>query len=88
LPFLFSSKTFAAIGIDENSVLVFKVRVQKDKVRKMATNYPNKAKIGECLKLIKKHGIEGQDINGNEIIFEVGARNPEIFTLRIEMPYK
>lgn len=67
--------------------LYYQLRVQKDKVRMMATNYPNKAKIGECLRLIKKHSIEGQDVNGNEIIFEVGARNPEIFTLRIEMPY-
>jgi hypothetical protein len=67
--------------------LYYQLRVQKDKVRMMATNYPAKAKLGDCLKLIKKHGIEGQDINGKEIIFEVGVRNPEIFTLRIEMLY-
>lgn len=67
--------------------IYYQLRVQKDKVRMMATNYPQKAKIGECLRLIKKHGIEGQDVNGKEIIFEVGARNPDIFTLRIEMPY-
>lgn len=67
--------------------LYYQLRVQKDKVRMMATNYPAKAKLGECLKLIKKHGLEGKNINGKEIIFEIGVRNPEIFTLRLELPY-
>lgn len=67
--------------------LYYQLRVQKDKVRMMATNYPAKAKLGECLKLIKKHGIEGKKINDKEILFEAGVRNPEIFTLRLEIPY-
>jgi len=67
--------------------LYYKLHVQKDKVRMMATNYPQKAKLGDCLKLIKKHSIEGQYVNGNEIIFEVGARNSEIFRLCIDMAY-
>ena len=68
--------------------LYYQLRVQKDKVRMMATNYPAKAKLGECLKIIKKENIEGRKINDKEIVFEVGVRNPEIFTLRLEMPYE
>ena len=75
------------VSFSFGSGLYYQLRVQKDKVRMMATNYPSKAKLGECLKLIRKHTIEGKDINGKEIIFEVGIRNPEIFTLRLEIPY-
>lgn len=68
--------------------LYYQLRVQKDKVRMMATNYPAKAKLGECIRVIKSHKIEGKEINGKEIIFEIGLRNPEIFTLRLEIPYQ
>jgi hypothetical protein len=36
----------------------------------METNYPQMAKIWECQRLIKKHGIEDQDLNGNEIMLK------------------
>ena len=47
--------------------LYYQLRVQKDKVRMMATNYPAKAKLGECLKIIKKENIEGSKINDKEM---------------------
>lgn len=68
--------------------IYYQLRVQKDKVRMMATNYPAKAKKTVCQELIKKYEIEGFDINGRKIILEEGARNPEIFTLRLEFPYE
>ena len=67
--------------------IYYQLRLQKGKIRIMATNYPNKAKLEDCLKIIKKNNIEGQEINGREIIFDLGVRNPQIFTLRLEMPY-
>jgi hypothetical protein len=65
----------------------YQLRVQKNQVRMMAVNYPNKAPIGDCLKLLKQNKIEGKSINGSPIIAEVGVKNPEIVTIKIEIPY-
>ena len=69
--------------------IVYQLRIQKDNVRIMAWNYPKKLKFGEAFKVIKDQKIEGKKVNGQyKILFEAGVRNPEIFTLRVEIPYK
>ena len=70
------------------SALHYELRIQKDAVRMLAVNYPKKAGFGECFKIIKNEKIEGKKVNGKyKIIYEAGVRNPELFTLRIEIPY-
>lgn len=69
--------------------IVYQLRIQKDIVRIMAWNYPKKLKFGEAFKVIKNQKIEGKKVNSQyKILFEAGVRNPEIFTLRIEIPFK
>ena len=71
------------------ATIVYQLRIQKDNVRIMAWNYPKKLKFGEAFKVIKDQKIEGKKVNGQyKILFEAGVRNPEIFTLRVEIPYK
>ena len=71
------------------ATIVYQLRIQKDVVRIMAWNYPKKLKFGEAFKVIKDQKIEGKKVNGQyKILFEAGVRNPEIFTLRVEIPYK
>ena len=69
--------------------IVYQLRIQKDVIRIMAWNYPKKLKFGEAFKVIKAEKIESKKVNGEfKIMFEAGVKNPEIFTLRIEIPYK
>jgi hypothetical protein len=69
--------------------IVYQLRIQKDVIRIMAWNYPKKLKISEAIKVIKSEKIEGKKVNEEfNIMFKVGVKNPEIFTLRIEIPFK
>ena len=69
--------------------IVYQLRIQKDVIRIMAWNYPKKLKISEAIKVIKSEKIEGKKVNEEfKIMFKVGVKNPEIFTLRIEIPFK
>jgi len=71
------------------ATIVYQLRIQKDNIRIMAWNYPKKLKFGEAFKVIKDQKIDGKKVNGHyKILFESGVRNPEIFTLRVEIPYK
>ena len=69
--------------------IVYQLRIQKDVIRIMAWNYPKKLKISDAIKVIKSEKIEGKKVNEEfKIMFKVGVKNPEIFTLRIEIPFK
>ena len=70
------------------SAFHYELRIQKEVVRMLCVNWPKKASFGEGFKVIRDEKIEGKKVNGKyKILYEAGVRNPELFTLRIEIPY-
>ena len=84
---LYEDKNYLNFSIGAS--IVYQLRIQKDVIRIMAWNYPKKLKFDKAFKVIKAEKIEVKKVNSKfKIMFDVGVKNPEIFTLKIEIPFE
>ena len=71
------------------SAFLYELRIQKDAIRLLAANYPQKASVAKCFDLIARHDLFIHKIQDRyPVIVEPGKVSPDKLTVRIEIPYQ
>lgn len=71
------------------SAFLYELRIQKDAIRLLAANYPQKASVAKCFDLIARHDLFIHKIQDRyPVLVEPGKVSPDKLTIRIEIPYQ
>jgi len=71
------------------AAFLYELRIQKDAIRLLAANYPQKASVAKCFDLIARNNLFIHKIQDRyPVIVEPGKVSPDKLTVRIEIPYQ